>query len=158
MNFLGNSCYDKSTRFRFALMMLVQAENGRIAVQEWPPSPSLRSFAASDPPTLPPFSITLKTGGRIHSHFNALKSLGAAHCVAQCVRWKTRSRGATAISIRIYMYSTAEREHQERLTFFNTILFWPFVLGVLCLCCYALGAFVVVVLGWGALGGFGAFC
>lgn len=44
------------------------------------------------------------------------------------------------------------------LTFLDAVFLWPLVIWVLVLSGDALGALVVVVLQWGTLGGFGAFC
>lgn len=62
-------------------------------------------------------------------YFSCLNSLGAAHCVAQCWRWKT-----AAVSVPILTATTAAATAiwTER-TFFDAVLLGALVVGIICL-------------------------
>ena len=72
-------------------------------------------------------------------YFNCLNSFGAAHCVAQCCRWKT-----AAVLANDHLEAVKVKRGQG-LTFFNTVLFWALVIRILLLLLYPLCALVVVM-------------
>ena len=92
-------------------------------------------------------------------HFSIFHSFGAAHCVAQCCRWKTRTSIRQSTVSRSRSARRCTDTWRDQHTFLDAVFLWPLVvLLALRRGGHALDALVEVVLRAGALGRVGALC
>lgn len=94
-------------------------------------------------------------------YLSCFQSLGAAHSVAQCVRWKTEAAIPASVDIPYIPFHSHFPGFQLLagiLTLLNAVLMWALEVGILAVSGDALNALIEVVLVGGTFLGLGALC